>query len=692
MGIDISQFRETYFEESFEGLETMERGLLELGQGEADPELVNEVFRAAHSIKGGAGTYGFEDVGRLTHVLETLLDCYRNGDLEVQQEALDAMLAAVDCVRAMFDAAREDRNERPATFEEIIASLEAMLGGPLDADASGDAASAANGSPVSGGGVRLTFSPQQCLFETGNDPLRLFRCVADLGDMDVVVQDDKLPRWSDFDPEVCYVSWQLEVRGQATEPQVLEVFDWVTDVAEIAAEQLAAEGAAAAGESSGAVAVASADAAPEKSASSAPASRKGGADAGSIRVNIDKVDSLINMVGELVITQSMLSQVGQSFDESAITRLRDGLVQLERNTRELQESVMRIRMVPMSFVFGRIPRVLHDVAGKLGKRVRLDVSGEQTELDKTVLERIYDPLVHIVRNSLDHGLEMPEERVEIGKPDVGVISLHAYHHGGNIVIEVSDDGRGLDVEKIRKKCVERGLLSEGETLLPEQAAEMVMHPGFSTADEVTKVSGRGVGMDVVKANVDELGGSITIESEHGSGTTITIRLPLTLAILDGQTVCVGEEKYILPLNSIVETIQVGKGDVSMLARGAEVFRLRDEYMRVLRLAELFGITGARREITDGLLVVVESGREKIGLFVDELLAQQQIVIKSLETNYCRVEGVSGATILGDGRVALILDVAGLIRIAMSRKPAVVPSNEEHAEGEEQRDEPELTTS
>ena len=688
MGIDISQFRETYFEESFEGLEIMERGLLELGQGEADPELVNEVFRAAHSIKGGAGTYGFEDVGQLTHVLETLLDCYRNGDLEVQQEALDAMLAAVDCVREMFDAAREDRNERPATFEEIIVSLEAMLGGSVDAEGPA-AAKPASGSSAASDGVRVTFTPQQCLFETGNDPLRLFRCVADLGELDVQVQDDKLPRWSDFDPETCYVSWQLEVHGDVAEQPVLEVFDWVTDVAEITAEPLTL----AVEPESGAAPTPAADepstAAPEKAA--APASRKGGADAGSIRVNIDKVDSLINMVGELVITQSMLSQVGQSFDESAITRLRDGLVQLERNTRELQESVMRIRMVPMSFVFGRIPRVLHDVAGKLGKRVRLDVSGEQTELDKTVLERIYDPLVHIVRNSLDHGLETPDERAQTGKPEVGCISLHAYHHGGNIVIEVSDDGRGLDVEKIRKKCVERGLLSEGETLLPEQAAEMVMHPGFSTADEVTEVSGRGVGMDVVKANVDELGGSIAIESEHGKGTTITIRLPLTLAILDGQTVCVGEEKYILPLNSIVETIQVGAGDVSLLARGAEVFRLRDEYMRVLRLAELFGIEGARREITDGLLVVVESGREKIGLFVDELLAQQQIVIKSLETNYSRVEGVSGATILGDGRVALILDVAGLIRIAMSRKPAVVSSNEEHAGGEEHSNEPELTT-
>ncbi|MCA8950881.1 MAG: chemotaxis protein CheA [Planctomycetes bacterium] len=654
MGIDISQFRAVYFEESFEGLETMERGLLALGEAEPDDELVNEIFRAAHSIKGGAGTYGFDDVARLTHVVETLLDEYRAHVREVDRAGLDILLAAVDCLRGLFSAARDGESGTPGDFDDVLGAVARLLGA---ADDRPDAPAVASEPARSGvdSGWRVRFAPAAHLFRTGNDPLRIMRCLRELGATTVTVDDSALPAWDAFDPESCYAAWEIRVAGEATRDEVAETFEWVCDDAEIAIDRLESAMPDAAGASPVVV--------PPPSGARAGSPRAAGGDSGSIRVNIEKVDELINMVGELVITQSMLSQIGQSFDESMLGRLRDGLAQLDRNTRELQESVMRVRMVPMSFAFGRLPRVVHDVSSRLDKQVELDVAGEQTELDKTVMERLHDPLVHIVRNSLDHGLETPAERRAAGKPETGRIRLNAFHHGDSIVIEIQDDGRGLDLARIVAKCRERGLIAADEDLAPERAAEMIFAPGFSTAEHVTEVSGRGVGMDVVKRNIDELGGSISVDSTAGAGTTISIRLPLTLAILDGQTVRIGVERYILPLNSIIETIQVQDSMVEDVAGRGEVFKLRERYLRILRLADVFGVSGSADEISKGLLVVVEAGGDRIGLFVDELLAQQQIVIKSLETNYRKVDGVSGATILGDGRVALILDVAGLIRVA-----------------------------
>jgi len=385
-------------------------------------------------------------------------------------------------------------------------------------------------------------------------------------------------------------------------------------------------------------------------------------DSGSIRVGIDKVDAVINLVGELVTTQSMLSALGEDFDMSRIDKLHEALDQLDRNTRDLQEHVMRIRMLPVSSVFSRFPRMVHDISGKLGKQVELRINGEQTELDKTVIEKIGDPLVHLIRNSLDHGLEPPEERVRASKPEAGVITLDAYHKSGSIFIEVGDDGRGLNRDALLRKGLEAGLLKPGDDYGDEQIYDLIFHPGLSTAKQISDVSGRGVGMDVVRRNIQDVGGSIQIASQPGRGTQITICLPLTLAILDGQLVSIGQDCYIIPLLSIIESVQIRNEAVNRVAGKGEVLRFRGQHLPVLRLYELFGTAGAQTNLENGLLVVVEADGRQVGLFVDDLQGQQQVSIKSLEKNFRRVPGVAGATILGDGRVGLILDISGLIRV------------------------------
>jgi two-component system chemotaxis sensor kinase CheA len=365
-----------------------------------------------------------------------------------------------------------------------------------------------------------------------------------------------------------------------------------------------------------------------------------------------------------VITQSMLGLLGEEFEMNKLERLREGLAQLERHTRELQESVMQIRMLPISFSFSRFPRLVHDLSLKLNKKIELRMTGESTEVDKTVIEKIGDPLVHLVRNSLDHGIEMPEERLAAGKSETGEVQLNAFHKGGSIVIEIRDDGRGLNKDKLLSKAIERGLVPLDNNLSDKQIYELIFAPGFSTADQVSDVSGRGVGMDVVRRNINELGGSIEIESYPGKGSAIIIRLPLTLAILDGQTISVGEETYIVPLVSIVESIQISEEVINRVAGRGETFKLRDEYLPIVRLHDVFGIRHPKAQrLQEGLLVVVEGDGRRCGLFVDDLLGQQQVVIKSLEANYRKVDGISGATILGDGSVALILDIPGLMRLA-----------------------------
>jgi len=371
----------------------------------------------------------------------------------------------------------------------------------------------------------------------------------------------------------------------------------------------------------------------------------------------------MNTVGELVITQSMLTQLGAQVSGSIAEQLRSGLAQLERNVRELQESVMRVRMLPISFVFSRFPRMVRDLSQRLDKQVDLKMSGDQTELDKTVLEKIGDPLVHLVRNCVDHGIELPQVRTAAGKPATGTVFLEAYHKGGNITVEVGDDGGGLNKERILEKARSRGIVGPNETPTDEAIYELIFGAGFSTADQATDISGRGVGMDVVRRNIKELGGTIEVRSSPGRGSRFIITLPLTLAIVDGQSVAVGTETYIVPLITIIESLQLKAGMVNRVAGEGEVFWFRDAYVPVLRLHEVFGVRPRATKLHEGLIMVVEGDGRRVGLFVDDLLGQQQVVIKSLETNFRRVDGVSGATILGDGAVALILDVPGLVRVA-----------------------------
>jgi two-component system chemotaxis sensor kinase CheA len=570
--IDMSQFFAVFFEETAEHLAEMERLLLAIDPGNPGAEELNAIFRAAHSIKGGAGTFGFKDLAATTHEAETLLDRVRKRELALTVEMVDALLAAGDVLRAQL------ARHKGETSEEVDASaIAARL-----KDLAQDKAQAA----------------------AADDGWGLFD--------EPAPQAATAPKWG---------------RRASDHPGV--------DVA--------------------------------------PAGRRGtdkqvvsqNAEASSIRVGVEKVDQLINLVGELVITQAMLAQTASSADPVLYEALFNGLAQLQRNTRDLQEAAMSIRMMPMSFVFSRFPRVVRDVAAKLGKDVDLHTIGEGTELDKGLIERIVDPLTHLVRNSLDHGVESPEERVAKGKVRKGTITLRAYHQGGAIVIEVSDDGRGLRRDKILAKARERGM-AVTDAMSDQEVWQLIFEAGFSTADVVTDVSGRGVGMDVVRRNIQEMGGRVEIDSTADVGTRISIKLPLTLAILDGMSVRVGKEIFIIPLGYVSESLQPKSEALSTIGGRHRVVSVRGDYLPVVSLAEVCNIRGDKQRCEDGILVILEAEGAKTALFVDDLVGQHQVVIKSMETNYRKVAGVSGATIMGDGRVAMIMDVAHIVGITHSR--------------------------
>jgi len=699
MSIDMSQFHEAFFEESFEGLEIMESELLTLDVGEGDVEIINTIFRAAHSIKGGAGTFGFMNVSEFTHVMETLLDEMRDGSRAVTQFAVDSLLESVDVLRSMLEAAR-DKTE---VDEDMVAARYAVLNNILKDDAGGassadDASTEAASAPLANeqpGEALWTigFVPHADLLMAGNDPVRMFRALSELGELEANVDLEKLPPFDELAPEDLCLSWQLTLTGDVTRSAIEEVFEWVEDDCDLtissSADNAQAESPTIVEPAVPVEAIPEAAPAPvepsvTKAPSDSPVAKKPAAkpkkatESASIRVGIDKIDEIINLVGELVITQSMLDQAGDDLEANADTvghdsesqktnadillRLSKGLAQLERNTRELQDGVMRIRMLPISFVFSRMPRLVHDLTSKLNKKVELVLSGEETELDKTVMENIGDPLVHLVRNALDHGVETPDIRRAAGKDETGVLSLNAYHQGGNIIIEIKDDGAGINKQKVRNKAIEKGIISETDKLSDDEINNLIFAPGFSTADVVSDVSGRGVGMDVVKTSINKLGGRVVVQSEEGKGSVFTIRLPLTLAILDGQLVTVGAESYVIPLIAIIESLQVDRAQINAVAGKAEVYKLRDQYIPIMRARAVFGLEDSTDDLHDSLMVVVEVDGSPIGIIVDELQGQQQVVIKSLETNYRKVETMSGATILGDGTVALIWDVNGMVRL------------------------------
>ena len=704
MSIDLSEFHDIFFEECSDGLSVMESGLLTLDNG-TDVEEINAIFRAAHSIKGGGASFGFTDISEFTHVMETLLDEMRDGRREVTREIVDLLLESVDVLRDMVAAARDDGESDDERTATVKARLDSVLAGNDPASEGGAAESVAADEPVAEEtgkpGWKIFFKPAPEMLKGGNDPAKIFRELETLGTLEVSSDSSALPDFNEMSPELSYLSWTLVLQGDVEIDAIREVFSWVEDECELNIEPLeVAEKETEKGEAD----AKASESAPEPAAEVAPEEPKEAVsddsdkkdkpvpekaekakteekqspkpkpkpkaatqhkENGSIRVGIDKVDALINMVGELVITQSMLSQTSSTLEEGTIQnyeKLLDGIAQLERNTRELQESVLQIRMLPISFSFSRFPRLVRDLSKSMGKVIELKMTGEHTEVDKNVLEKIGDPLVHLVRNSLDHGIETPDIRQSKGKPETGVLELCAYHEGGDIIIKVIDDGAGLNRERILTKAIDKGLVSENEELTDERIFNLIFMPGFSTADQISDVSGRGVGMDVVRRNVRDLGGNVSINNNaSGAGSTVTIRLPLTLAILDGQLVRIGNEIYIVSLVSIVETLQMTDEQLNSVTGQSELYRLRDEYIPIIRVNQLFGSSTGSNDLLDGLLVVVESDGMRVGLFVDDLLGQQQVVIKSLETNFKQIQGISGATILGDGTVALIMDVPGLIQ-------------------------------
>ena len=664
VSIDLERFHKSFFEESFEGLDVMEQALLALNISAADAETINTIFRAAHSIKGGAATFGFASVADYTHGVETLLDRMRSGKRQVTKADVDLLLRVVDVLRGLLGAARDGTAFDAAAVSSTQAEIALALAGEAPA-----VVAAINPAIVAApSGWLIRFEPKADLFRSGNDPLRIIRGLDALGPMDVEVDTAGLPSFADADAESCYLAWTLRLHGDATRGEVEELFSWVEDECRLLIEPLAAAvnidapalAETVVGIEPGKPALALVKSAEPASSPTGSSPRQG--DAGSIRVGTEKIDALINLVGELVITQAMLTQRAADLDPVQYEKLLNGLSQLDRNTRLLQEAVMATRMLPMEAVFSRFPRVVRDLATKLNKQVRLVTVGEQTELDKSVIEKITDPLNHLVRNSLDHGLETAADRIAKGKDATGTIRLSASHQGGNIVIEVSDDGRGLDRARILAKAQEKGIACS-ETMADAEVWQLIFAPGFSTAEQVTDVSGRGVGMDVVKRNIQALGGSVDLSSPAGSGTRVIIRLPLTLAILDGMSVAVGDDVYILPLGSVIESLQPLPEQVKRMAGQGTVVRVRNEYLPLMDLREWFGLPGQRRLPQDAIVVIVESEGRKLAMQIDELVGQQQVVIKSLEANYRRVRGVSGATILGDGRVSLIIDVGAIVRLS-----------------------------
>ncbi|WP_454907377.1 chemotaxis protein CheA [Variovorax gossypii] len=677
--MDLSQFTQAFFVEAIELLAEMEQLLLELDVESPDSEQLNAIFRAAHSIKGGAATFGFTALTNTTHVLETLLDRARHGQLSLNGRMIDAFLETKDALQEQLTAyqagqepnpdmvahicgvlqqlALESGDESLAAHAAATAAAPAPVAAPAPAPvaAAAPAEAAAPATPAGGGVLRIRFarlSDSECDLLAGelSNLGKVISRTRTNDQLTVLLETTCDP--DDIVAVCCFVidESQIDITREAA--------------GAVAAPEPAAAAPAEAPAKAPAVVAAAApvvQAAPAAPVAAAPAAASAAKESSSIRVDVEKVDQLINLVGELVITQSMLTQAATMLDPVAYERFLSGLGHLERNARDLQESVMSIRMMPMDYVFSRFPRVIRDVSAKLGKQVRLDTYGKETELDKGLIERIVDPLTHLVRNSLDHGIETPEVRLAKGKDATGQLLLSAQHHGGNIVIEVSDDGAGLNRERILAKAMQQGM-AVSETMPDEEVWQLIFAPGFSTAEQVTDISGRGVGMDVVKRNIQEMGGHVEIHSRGGQGTTTRIVLPLTLAILNGMSVKVGDEAYILPLSYVIESLQPLPEHLHSITADGHVIRVRGEYLPLIELHRVFDVAGAQTHPTQGILVIVQADDSRFALLVDELLGQHQVVVKNLETNYRKVPGISAATILGDGSVAFIIDVGAMPRI------------------------------
>ena len=680
--MDITAFYQTFFDEADELLADMEQHLLELDPEEPDIEQLNAIFRAAHSIKGGAGTFGFNILQETTHLLENLLDGARRHEMRLSTDIINLFLETKDIMQDQLDAYKSAQDPDHASFEYICQALRQLA---LEAQEVSGSATAENPhlkavaeenadagqNTTNNDGAKASALPDGCISLSlcGLKPQEVALMLEELGNLGTVREHTETAHGLD-----------AVLETTASEDDIAAVLCFVLEPEQIAfnhtlpekAENTVSQPAAPTAETQPKTA-----SAPELKLVQEPAAPRTEApkraakatESTSIRVAVEKVDQLINLVGELVITQSMLAQRSDMLDPVDHGDLLNSLGQLERNARDLQESVMSIRMMPMEYVFSRFPRQVRDLAGKLNKQVEITLLGSSTELDKSLIERIIDPLTHLVRNSLDHGIETPEVRVAAGKSPVGNLTLSAEHQGGNIYIEVIDDGAGLNRERILAKARSQGM-AVSDTMTDDEVGLLIFAPGFSTAEQVTDVSGRGVGMDVVKRNIQEMGGHVEIQSRSGKGTTIRIVLPLTLAILDGMSVKVNNEVFILPLNAVMESLQPREEDLYPLAGGERVLQVRGEYLPLVELYSVFDVEGAKTDAMQGIVVILQSAGRRYALLVDQLIGQHQVVVKNLETNYRKVPGISAATILGDGSVALIVDVAALQSINREKRSAV----------------------
>jgi two-component system chemotaxis sensor kinase CheA len=683
----MSQFYQVFFDEADELLAEMEKLLLALDVSAPDSEDLNAIFRAAHSIKGGAATFGFTDITEVTHMLESLLDRIRKGEMALTAEQVDAFLAAKDVLTMLMDGHHHGSGVDQAAVDSVGERLKALSQGLVAAAP----AAAASPAPATAAPEPVQAAAEPVADADGNYRFRIElpevpqkdvdALAAELGLLGTITQETlpdqravfTLTTSEGLDNIVAICSFVLDpddlkiTYAAATAPAVAQSgaaedpgYGIFEPEKAVAAEQPAAAAEPHAPEAEAGAAAAPAAEAKNWGRRATDKEGAGHAESSSIRVGVEKVDQLINLVGELVITQAMIEQRIGALDPIHHERLLNSASQLARNTRDLQEAVMSIRMMPMDYVFSRFPRMVRDLAGKLGKKVEFVTRGAATELDKGLIERIVDPLTHLVRNSVDHGIEMPEKRRATGKSEAGTLTLSAAHQGGNIVIEVSDDGGGLNRDRILAKAKQQGL-AVSDTMPDADVWQLIFAPGFSTAEVVTDVSGRGVGMDVVKRNITAMGGTVEIRSVPGSGTTIAISLPLTLAILDGMSVKVGDEVYILPLGYVIESLQPAAADVKDIAGQGQVVKIREEYLPLIPLYQIFAIAPAFTDPSQGIVVILEADGKKAALLVDGLVGQQQVVVKNLESNFRKVAGISGATILGDGGVSLILDVSALLR-------------------------------
>ncbi|HAY3271779.1 TPA: chemotaxis protein CheA [Escherichia coli] len=671
MSMDISDFYQTFFDEADELLADMEQHLLVLQPEAPDAEQLNAIFRAAHSIKGGAGTFGFSVLQETTHLMENLLDEARRGEMQLNTDIINLFLETKDIMQEQLDAYKQSQEPDAASFDYICQALR-----QLALEAKGETPSAVTRLSV------VAKSEPQDEQSRSQSPRRIILSRLKAGEVDLLEEElGHLTTLTDVVKGADSLSAILP--GDIAEDDITAVLCFVIEADQITFETVDVSPKI----STSPMLKLAAEQAPTGRVEREKTTRS--SESTSIRVAVEKVDQLINLVGELVITQSMLAQRSSELDPVNHGDLITSMGQLQRNARDLQESVMSIRMMPMEYVFSRYPRLVRDLAGKLGKQVELTLVGSSTELDKSLIERIIDPLTHLVRNSLDHGIELPEKRLAAGKNSVGNLILSAEHQGGNICIEVTDDGAGLNRERILAKAASQGL-TVSENMSDDEVAMLIFAPGFSTAEQVTDVSGRGVGMDVVKRNIQEMGGHVEIQSMQGTGTTIRILLPLTLAILDGMSVRVADEVFILPLtlaildgmsvrvadevfilplNAVMESLQPREADLHPLAGGERVLEVRGEYLPIVELWKVFNVAGAKTEATQGIVVILQSGGRRYALLVDQLIGQHQVVVKNLESNYRKVPGISAATILGDGSVALIVDVSALQAINREQRMA-----------------------